>query len=427
MKAALLTIGDELLIGQVLNSNVQWISERLIELGIKTEAHLTVGDEEPAIKQALNFLSNHDVIIIGGGLGPTHDDITLEVLSQHYQLPLTTDDDWLKQVKDYFKARNRVMAENNKKQALLLKSAVRIDNDCGTAAGQYFQIKNLQHKNTHLFVVPGVPHEMKSMMNRFILPKLTELASAVHSFKNILKETLVVTGIGESALALKCDPVVKKIQSTPNLSLAFLPSSIQVRLRLLMQAQTDSDISTFQQFVEELKKYCGDDYVGSEPTSLQDWIVKSLTDQQQTLSTAESCTGGLVSHFITQVAGSSAVFKGGIIPYQSILKEQELGISASSLEAQGIVSEATAIQMANASNVKFKTDYAIATTGYVGPTGGDAKAKLGTVVVAVAGPSETIAKTFYLENNRERNKERTAQAALDLLRRQILKAQRLPK
>jgi len=413
MQASLLTIGDELLIGQVNNTNVTWMSSHLTDINCAVTQHLSVGDKKSEIKNALDYLiPRSNFIIIGGGLGPTHDDLTMETLSEYFNIPLEYDAEWIGKVEAFFKSRNRVMTENNKKQGYLLKGATRIDNDCGTAAGQHFTVST-----TQIFVVPGVPHEMKSMMERFILPNISK--QTMREGEKIIRSTLLVTGIGESALAERCDLFVKKIKSSPHLSLAFLPSLTQVKLRLQTTAKTPQEEAQFTALVEELKSFCGKDFYGFEPETMEKLIIDQLTEKQQTLSLAESCTGGFISHLLTQIPGSSAVLRGAMVTYQETLKTTELHIPESTIQSNGVVSEKVAIAMAEAIRIRWNTTYSISTTGYLGPTGGDSFAKLGTVWIALATPEKTLTKSFSLETNRERNKERSAQAALDLLRRQL--------
>ena len=411
MKVSILTVGDELLIGQVMNSNTQWMSEKLTEIGCEVFCHLTVGDRISAIHEALTLLLKlSDAIIIGGGLGPTHDDLTLEALSQFVSMPLEMDPVWLAKVEELFRSRNREMTENNRKQALLLKEAVRIDNDCGTAAGQH-----LKYRETDIFVVPGVPFEMKSMMTRYILPKLGE--HTLTAGERILKQTLLTTGIGESALATRIDAFVQKIKTLPSVSLAFLPSTTAVRLRLQMKARSADEFRLFEDLVNELRLGCGKDYFGMEPQTLENAVVHELVQSGRTLAVAESCTGGLIAHRLTDIPGASKVVKGGVVAYQEEIKSLELGIHAGFLKSEGVVSEATARAMAESLREKWGTDFALATTGYLGPTGGTDSTPIGTVWIALAGPEGTLAREFRYEANRERSKERAAQSALDLLRR----------
>ncbi len=412
-KASLLTIGDELLIGQVLNSNAQWMSERLTEIGWEVTAHLTVGDREDSIRDAVSFLlKSSDALLIGGGLGPTHDDITLEVLSRFFKVPLEMDQEWLGTLEQFFRSRNREMTENNRKQAFLLKGATRIDNDCGTAAGQF-----LEEGKTSVFVMPGVPHEMKSMMERFVLPNLGSKSLA--SGERILKTTLLTTGVGESALASRLDPFVRKVASIPSMTLAFLPSLTTVRLRLQMRCRTPEEEAFFAEMTSELQSACGEDYFGREPGSIDALVITRLRELNRTLALAESCTGGLVTHRLTQIPGASKVLRGAIIPYQEELKQSELGIPGALLESRGVVSGETARAMAEGVRRKWGTDYGLATTGYLGPTGGDPFAPVGTVWIALAHAGGTVAREYRYENHRERNKERAAQSAIDCLRRNL--------
>ena len=411
MKISLLTIGDELLIGQILNTNIHWLSQQLTDLGIEVVNHLTVSDQESEIKEALQFLiPKNDALIIGGGLGPTHDDLTMEALSQYFNLPLEYDADWISKVEAFFKTRNRVMSENNKKQGLLLKGATRIDNDCGTAAGQHFH-----SQDTEIFVVPGVPHEMKSMMTRYILPILAK----ENPQERILKRTLLTSGPGESLLATRCDPFVQKVKARSDLTLAFLPSVTQVKLRLQMKAKTKDAEKEFELLVNELKALCGIDFFGFEPSTLEEIILEKLKSTHSSLALAESCTGGLIAHRLTQIPGCSLVLKGGVVAYQNEIKEGFLGISSEDIKKNGVVSEWTVRAMADSIRKKWNTTYSIATTGYLGPDGGDEHAPAGTIWVAVSTPEETEARVIHVESDRERGKERSAQAALDLLRRII--------
>lgn len=412
MKVSLLTIGDELLIGQVLNSNAHWIGEQLVQQGIKLQSQLTVGDDDRSIIGALNFLkAQSDVILIGGGLGPTHDDITLEVVSKFVSDSLVEDREWLDRMRAYFESRNRVMTPNNHKQAMVLSRARRLDNDCGTAPGQH-----IHHQATEIFVFPGVPHEMKSMFQREILPWIQSQRKGGAIFQT----TLLTTGIGESALAQKCEPFVQKVQKTSGASLAFLPSHQGVRLRFMLQSSDARAAQDFQSAVQELKGLCGEDAYGLEPDTLESKVIELLTQKKSTLALAESCTGGLIAHRLTQVPGASQVFRGGLIPYQEKLKTLELEIPPRTFQERGVVSETVAKAMAWSIQKKWDVDYALSTTGYLGPSGGDAFAPVGTVCMAIATRQGIIARTFLFEANRERTKERAAQTALDLLRRQLL-------
>ena len=408
---SLLTIGDELLIGQVLNSNVQWMSDQLTSLGAEVTAQLTVGDQESEIVQALNFLvPKSDFIVIGGGLGPTHDDLTMEVLSHYSKIPLIYDADWISRVEAFFKSRNRAMSENNKKQGYLLKTATRIDNDCGTAAGQHFVFDE-----TEIFVVPGVPHEMKSMMNRYILPQLAK--TIFPSGEKILKKTLLTTGAGESLLAERIDSFVQKVKNNPKFSLAFLPSTVEVRLRLQMNAACPQDEKLFGDWIQELKLACGKDFFGFDPMTLEERVLQLLMEKKQTLAIAESCTGGSIAHRLTQIPGSSQSLLGSLVCYQDSIKTSELEVSPELIASKGVVSTETASAMAEGIRKKWNADFGLSATGYLGPSGGDAFASVGAVCISLATRTQTETRSFQFENNRVRGKERATQAALDLLRR----------
>jgi nicotinamide-nucleotide amidase len=413
MKASILTIGDELLIGQVLNSNVQWISDRLTSIGITVTRHLSVGDAMDEITGALRYLqSSCDILIIGGGLGPTHDDLTVEALSRYFKIPLRYDEEWVGKIEEFFKSRGRPMTENNKKQGYLLRDAERIDNDCGTAPGQF-----LMEGRTRIFVVPGVPHEMKSMMDRVILPKL--LSEPALGSTRILKETLLTSGVGESALAQRIESDVERIRKTEEMSLAFLPSNTGVRLRLQMRVSTPEEEARFRSEFEALKKACGSDAFGVEPDTLEECVHRLLHQRGETLAIAESCTGGLVSQRLTRIAGASKILRGTLIPYQTDLKTRELGIPSTLFEQSGVVSEASARAMAESIRNKWGTTWGLGITGYLGPEG-DAFAPGGTVWIAVAQEHHTRAREFHFENHRERAQERAAAYALDSLRRALI-------
>ncbi len=417
MRTSILTIGDELLIGQVLNSNVHWMSGQLTDIGASVTRHLTVGDAFHEINSALDYLLPlSDAIVIGGGLGPTHDDITLEALSRYFKIPLAYDHDWISQVEAYFKSRGRIMSESNKKQALLLESAVRIDNDCGTAAGQHLTLTH-QNKVVDIFVVPGVPHETKSMFLRYILPYIAK--KSIQPSEKILKRTFLTTGIGESALAERCDPFVQKVKANPRFSLAFLPSSTRVALRLQMKSMSQEDEKQFEQMAADLRTYLGDDFYGCEPEGFEELIIRTLQARHETLACAESCTGGYLGHILTLIEGSSDVFMGSVVSYQTSIKEQELGISNTTIQNQGVVSEIVAKEMAEAIRKKWKSTYGISITGYLGNHSGDTFATAGTVWIALATENKTLTRKFQFEADRTRGKERAARAALDLLRRNI--------
>ncbi len=410
MKAAILTIGDELLIGQVLNSNVQWMSEKLANIGVRVVTHLTCPDFIPDILVAIDYCKSADVLLVGGGLGPTHDDVTMEAIAKAAGVELIRDEEWLERVRAFFRERGREMSKNNEKQALLPQRAIRIDNDCGTAAGVKLKVGQ-----QHWYVFPGVPHEMQSMFERVILPELRDELPGT-----LLSRTLLTTGIGESALAQKLDPIVQRIQKTEDFMLAFLPSTMGVRLRLMQQASGIVDPKEFESLFAELMLACASYFYGVDDDTLEGIVIQTLKRKNQTIATCESCTGGLIAHRLTQIEGASSTFLGGFIPYQTEQKVSKLGITADFIQKHGVVSEAVAIAMAEKTRQDFKTDFAVSTTGYLGATGGTEQAPNGTAWIAVSGPKGTSAQVFTFEKNRKRGKDRAAQTALDAVRRALL-------
>lgn len=410
MNAAILTVGDELLIGQVLNSNVQWMSEKLANIGIRVVTHLTCPDTIPDILRAIDYCKTADVLLVGGGLGPTHDDVTMEAIAKAANVELIHDEEWLERVRAFFRERGREMSKNNEKQALLPQRAARIDNDCGTAAGARLKVGQ-----QIWYVFPGVPHEMQSMFERVILPELKDELPG-----SLLSRTLLTTGIGESALAQKLDPIVQRIQKTEDFMLAFLPSTMGVRLRLMQQSTGNLDSKAFEALFAELMLACASYFYGVDNDTLEGIVIQNLKRKKQTIATCESCTGGLIAHRLTQVDGASAAFLGGIIPYQVEQKVTKLGIPLELIQKNGVVSEAVAIAMAEKTRLLFDADLAVATTGYIGATGGDEHAPNGTVWVAVASQSGTNAQVHMFEKNRARSKDRAAQTALDAIRKALL-------
>jgi nicotinamide-nucleotide amidase len=268
-----------------------------------------------------------------------------------------------------------------------------------------------------IFVVPGVPFEMKSMMERYILPFLA--SRTLGSGERIRKETLLTTGVGESALADRLKDFVASVQADPRMSLAFLPSPTHVRLRLQMKTADPVDEALFDAKVAELKQQCGKDFYGMDPATIEEMIVQQLSERGQSLAIAESCTGGWIAHRITEIPGASRILRGSLVAYQAGIKTLELGISNDFLSAHGVVSEATAKAMAQEIRQKWGADFGLATTGYLGPGGGDSFAPVGTVWIGLSTPEGTLAREYRYESQRARAKERASQSALDLLRRNL--------
>jgi nicotinamide-nucleotide amidase len=406
MKAEIITIGDELLIGQVIDTNSAWLGQQLSQLGIKVIHKQAVSDTEDAILQALkDAASRANLILITGGLGPTKDDITKKTLCKYFNTELVVNEEVMSWVTSIFERRKLPMLESNKLQAMVPSNCEVLFNENGTAPGMWFE------KNNCVYVsMPGVPFEMKSIFADKAIPKI----QTKFTLPSIIHRTILTASIGESFLA-------KKIEAWENalpdyIKLAYLPSVGQVRLRL---SGSSSDKQALQKemeaLIEKLYQLCGAYIYGEENDTLQEVIGRKLKNKKATLSTAESCTGGYVAHLITSVPGSSAYYKGSIISYANEIKHKELSVSTDVISNYGAVSEACVKQMAEGVRKKMNTDFAIATSGIAGPDGGTAEKPVGTVWIAIATSDKTIAQQFNMGDNRERTIQRTALQALFML------------
>lgn len=418
MKAEILTIGDEILIGQITNTNSVWIAQQLNLSGIRVVHMTSVSDEESAIINAMNAAGERaDFVFITGGLGPTKDDITKKTFAKYFNTILETDEVVLTHVKSFFEKRNREVSEINKQQALVPKGCTVIYNSSGTAPGMWMK------KNNAVFVsMPGVPYEMKEMMSDFILPKI----KSENKLPAIYHKTILTQGIGESILAEIISDWEDSL-SEKNIKLAYLPQPGIVRLRLSSFGDNfDALKSAIDKETEVLKtlisKYIyGYETFGDNVESIEKIVSDLLRQNKQTVALAESCTGGYIASLFTAIPGSSEIFNGAIVPYQNEIKNELLDVDAAVFKTDGAVSKACVIQMAENARKKFKTDFAIATSGIAGPTGGTADKPVGTVWISIASKEKTIAKQFLFGENRQRNIIMTANSALNLLRKMVLK------
>jgi nicotinamide-nucleotide amidase len=410
--ASIITIGDELLIGQTIDTNSAWMAQELNKLGIWVKRRVAVGDVWDEIWNALDEESRHaQVILITGGLGPTADDITKPLMCSYFGGKMITDEGALENVKNIFeKYIKRPMLDVNLKQAEVPDVCTVIQNKRGTAPGMWFE------KDGKVFIsMPGVPHEMKGMMTDYILPRLPKM----FSLPAVVHRTLVTAGIGESYIADR----IKDLESAlpPHIKLAYLPNFGMVRLRLTATGKNEPEITAeVDKFFIELQSQLQDVMVINEDKTLEEAIGILLSKHEKTVATAESCTGGYISHLITSVPGSSKYFLGGIVSYDNTIKENVLGVNADTLDNYGAVSEETVWQMATAAKELMKTDYALAVSGIMGPGGGSEEKPVGTVWVAVAGKFTTITKKFQTRYDRNRNIEVTAINALNMLRQSIV-------
>lgn len=410
MIAEIITIGDELLIGQVIDTNSAWMATKLNEHGIGVKQITSISDNREHILTTLKEASQRaNLILITGGLGPTKDDITKTTLCEYFSTGLVFSEIAYKGVSRLFRNRGLPVTDLNRQQAMVPENCTVIPNSNGTAPGMWFQ------KDEIIYVsMPGVPFEMKAMMENEVLPRL-----AGKSNYSIIHRTILTEGIGESFLAAKIASWENNLPS--EIKLAYLPQPGMVRLRLTAKG-TDKLIleKELKDSVDELFKLAGEYIFGEGEETLQNITGQLLKKYGKTLATAESCTGGYLAHLITSISGSSEYFKGSVIAYANEIKERMLGVEPETLAKHGAVSEETVKQMAEGIRSKFKVDYAVATSGIAGPTGGSPEKPVGTTWIAIASPSGTIAKKFMLGDHRERNIQRAAISALSLLRKKIL-------
>lgn len=410
MLAEIITIGDEILIGQITDTNSAWLGQELNKLGIKVIHKSSVGDDANAIVNALTEASNRaDIIITTGGLGPTKDDVTKHTLCNYFKTKLvlnTEVENWVRQI---FTQRKLPIIPNNLAQAMLPENCEVLFNRSGTAPGMWF------NQNNKIYIsMPGVPFEMKVIFEEQCVPRLKQQ----FSLPVIIHRTILTCGIGESFLAKKIEPLENSLPEY--IKLAYLPSVGQVRLRFSgYHPNTNMLTDELNNTIAKLHTLIGTHIFGEENETLQGKIGQLLLASNSTLATAESCTGGYIAHLITSVSGSSAYYQGSIISYANLIKINELGVLPQTINTEGAVSKACVIQMADGVRKKFNTTYAIATSGIAGPGGGTPQKPVGLVWIAVSSPSKTIAEEFNLGDNRERTIQRSAIHALDMLRKMI--------
>ncbi len=407
----IITIGDELLIGQVVNTNASWMAEEINGVGWSVRQITSVSDNAEEIHRALDEASlRADVVLMTGGLGPTKDDITKDVLCNYFSTRLVLHEAVLQNIESFFRRKGLPLTGLNRDQAMVPESARVIENPMGTAPGLAFE------KEGKLFVaMPGVPYEMKHIMEVFVLPELVK-SSDSHA---IVHKTVLTQGIGESFLAKMIEDWENSL--APDIKLAYLPSPGIVRLRLSMRG-TDKMMmeAKIAEKVAELQKLIPVYIWGEGKETLEENVGILLKERNKTLSTAESCTGGLIAHRITSVPGSSGWFTGSVIAYDNQMKIKMLAVNAQVLEMQGAVSKEVVEEMASGVQKILQTDYAIAVSGIAGPDGGTDEKPVGTVWIAVAGPQGVVSRKFLFGDERMRNIQRSSTAALAMLREQIL-------
>ena len=406
-KAELLTIGDEILYGQILDTNSKWMSEELDKVGIKTVRKTTVGDNEEDILTALAEAENRaDIVLITGGLGPTNDDLTKPCLANYFDCEIQMNEVALKEVDDFFSSKGIELTELNRQQAALPICCDHVTNKIGTAPGMWFE------RNGKVFVsMPGVPHEMKLMMKDTIIPRLQKTFKTLTIHHKLIK----TIGIGESWLSEKIKSWEDNLPS--HIKLAYLPSLGQVKLRLTATGNDEQVlVDEVEEQIKELRKYADKYIYGFDRDQIEEVVGKELLNQGKTIAMAESCTGGYLSHLITSVAGSSNYYRGSVVPYHNELKSSRLGVDADTLKEYGAVSEQTVIEMSNGVRTTFGADIGLATSGIAGPGGGTQEKPVGTVWIALADGEQTVTKKLKLWKDREINIKATSIAVLNLLR-----------
>ena len=422
MKVSILCIGDELLIGQVVNSNAAYIGRELRTICATAALQLTVGDNEKSICDGLTLcLEDSDAVLVTGGLGPTDDDITTQAIAKFTGDTLVLAAGWVREMEKLFAARGRKMTDNNLKQALLPSRATRIDNDCGSAPGVYLE----PAPGKMIFVMPGVPYEMHSMMKRFVIPKMSEIipSGAVRSYQR----TIFTTGIGESLLSAKMDelkPPLREVlkKHRDDVELAWLPSLMGVKLRITARSNSEKAAYALLDEIDHVLMKAAAPFVyGKNETFdevlLEEVVGQMLLSEKLTIAVAESCTGGLIASRLTNIAGSSKYVLGGIVAYSNDVKISQLGVFPETLRDNGAVSEAVVREMCEGVRRVTGASVGLSVSGILGPDGGTPEKPVGTVWIAVSAVDhETIAKKYLFENDRLRSKERASQAALDLVR-----------
>lgn len=414
MKATIVTIGDEILIGQIVDTNSSYIAKALDKIGIATHEMLSISDDKEHILNTFQKLQNNvEVVIITGGLGPTKDDITKKTFCDYFEDTLVENEAVLLHVKEIIEGiYKRPITQINREQALVPTKAKVLFNKAGTAPGMW-----MEKENTVFISLPGVPYEMKYLIENEVIPNLIQKFERPH----IIHQTIMTYGRGESLIA---EQIEEWEDSLPNfIKLAYLPSPGKVRLRLTARGNNKETLQKeIEKQVKLLDLLIHDIIVGyNEDEPIEVVLGKLLTDKKHTIATAESCTGGKIATLLSSVSGASNYFKGSVVSYATQTKMDILGVSKTTIDTHGVVSAAVAKEMALGVQQLTKADYAIATTGNAGPSKGDTVADLGTVFIAIATPNEVFTEEFNFGQPREKVIDRAVSKALELVYKEILK------
>ena len=412
MNAHIITVGDEILIGQVLNTNAAYIGKELIENNINVVSTSVIGDNEAEIVQEFKkAYEENDLVIVTGGLGPTHDDVTRKCIVNFFNTELVQNSEVLEDIKNLFKKRRWKINKINEGQALVPKIASVIRNTLGTAPGVWIE------KDGKIFAaMPGVPYEMEEMVNSYVIPAMKERIGEPEIIT--VRKNLLTTGIGESTLFERLGDLNELIGDS---KLAFLPSQFGVRLRITSEGKSEEEaLNKISEIEQKIRTKAGRYIYGTENEVLEEVIGKILKERGLTLAVAESCTGGLVSNMLTNISGSSVYFERGVVSYSNAAKVEILKVNEDMIVENGAVSIEIARQMAEGIKSISGTDLGLSTTGIMGPTGASVDKPVGLVYVGICDDKVCTAKEFLFGDNRILNKQRAAQAALDMLRRHLL-------
>jgi nicotinamide-nucleotide amidase len=412
-KISILTVGDEILIGQIVDTNSAWLGEKLSSLGIIPQSVISIGDNREKILETLSFLmEQNDLVIMTGGLGPTKDDITVKCIADFMDVPLVFNEKVYERICVIFEKLQRPLSPSHKQQCYLPEGVEILHNSMGTAPGMLCKIKN-----TLLISLPGVPYEMKAIMEEEVIPGIIKPALQ----ENIIQETFVVVGKGETEIE---DSLKDVIQQMPDyFSVAYLPGLGQVRIRLTARGNADSELleRKFNEFSEKISSVLGLNLIGKGDTNLETVIGIYCQNFSLKTGTLESCTGGRIGARIASVSGASAYYNGGIIAYNNEIKNRIIGVPENTLNTYGAVSEETVRSMVENGLKVMDVDVALAISGIAGPSGGSLEKPVGTVWIAVGNSSKVETKMLTFGKKREQNIVLSTQAALNMLRLFILK------
>lgn len=412
MNAHIITIGDEILIGQTLNTNAAYIGEKLTHNQINITGSSVVPDiKENIVAEFERSLANNDLVIVTGGLGPTHDDVTRNCIVDFFKSGLVKNEQVLSDIKYLFEIRGRILTKINEDQALIPRIALPIRNSKGTAPGFWIE------KEDKIFIaMPGVPYEMKEMMNDFVIPRLLERNKTLG--KKVIIKNLLTTGIPESTLFDKLGDLEKLLKGA---RLAFLPSHYGVKLRLTVEGvDFESAQNKLEEIEQKIRFTIGRYIFGKDEDTIEEVLANLLIDRGLKISIGESCTGGLISHRLTNISGSSIFFERGIVAYSNHAKVELLKVDEEIIAKYGAVSFEVAKQMANGAKEVSGADIGLAVTGILGPTGATPTKPIGLVYISLCDNKTSTVKEFRFGDNRLLNKDRTSQAAFEMLRRYLL-------